>query len=512
MNTTTSTLSGMLRPLDILAILIFFAIMAWIGIYAAKKNKSTEAYFVGGRSFPGWAVGLSMLGTSLSSITFLALPAAAYSLDYRNIVPNMMLPIVAFMAVLLYIPIFRKGNIISVFEYLENRFGEISRLYASISFLFLQVIRLATVLFLVSIPMAMISGQSIILVIVVMGIIVGFYTVLGGIEAVIWTDVVQTIVLLGGGLLCIIMLVADIPGGLGKVIEVGIAHNKFSIGDISFSLSQRTFIMMMIIGLVNFTTEYISNQNVIQRYVAAKSTREARKATIICAVTSVPSWLLFFFIGTCLFAYYNINPATALNSLNADQVMPYFILTKIPQGVAGIILAGCLAAAMSTLSSSVSAMSSVSTVDLFERYIFKNKSDKFYLKIGRYTSFASVILMIVGAIVFNYLPRENMVDLGFALAGIFGGCILGIYLLGFFTTRVGNLSLLIGMFAAIVVNIYLMLNDFGVLPAALSINFNSYYIVIFVNATILIVALLFSLIFPSKKNLTDLTVWTMKKN
>ena len=508
---TLPGMTGMLRPLDILTILIFFIGMAWIGIYAAKKNKSTEAYFVGSRSFPGWAIGLSMLGTSLSSITFLALPAAAYSLDYRNIVPNMMLPFVAVIAVFLFIPIFRKGNIISVFEYLENRFGEISRLYASISFLFLQVIRLATVLFLVSIPMSMITGQPILLIIIVMGIIVGFYTVLGGIEAVIWTDVVQTIVLLGGGLLCLILIIWDIPGGLGKVIEVGISHNKFSIGDISFSLHQRTFLMMMILGLINFTTEYISNQNVIQRYVAAKSTREARKATIICAATSVPSWLLFFFIGTCLFAYYNVTPSAAINSLNADQVMPYFILTKIPQGVAGIILAGCLAAAMSTLSSSVSAMSSVATVDLFERYICKNKSDKFYLKIGRYTSFTAVILMIIGAIIFNYIPRENMVDLGFALAGIFGGCILGIYLLGFFTTRVGNASLLIGMFSAIIVNIYLMLNDFGALPAALSVDFHSYYIVIFVNLTILIVSLLFSLFLPCKKDLSDLTVWTMKK-
>jgi solute:Na+ symporter, SSS family len=511
MTDTVQGMTGMLRPLDILAIVIFFIGMAWIGIYAAKKNKSTEAYFVGSRSFPGWAVGLSMLGTSLSSITFLALPAAAYSLDYRNIVPNMMLPIVAVVAIFLFIPIFRRGHIISVFEYLESRFGQLSRLYSSISFLFLQIIRLCTVLFLVAIPMSLITGQSIILIIIVTGIIIGFYTVLGGIEAVIWTDVVQTFVLLGGGLLCLILVIVDIPGGLGKVIEIGIANNKFSIGDISFSLTERTFLMMMILGLINFTTEYISNQNVVQRYIAAKSTREARKATIICAATSVPSWLLFFFIGTCLYGYYTMLPAPAVKAMNADQVMPYFILTKIPAGVAGIILAGCLAAAMSTLSSSISAMSSVATVDIFERYLCKNKSDKFYLKVGRCCSFAAVVLMIIGAIIFNYIPRENMVDLGFILAGMFGGCILGIYLLGFFTVRVSNLALVIGMFSAIAMNIYLMLDEFNCFPAAFSLNLNSYYIVILVNLTIVIVSLLLSLFLPCKKNLDGLTVWTMKK-
>ena len=511
MNSAVTDMSGMLRFPDIFAIFIFFVAMAWIGIYAAKKNNSTEAYFLGSRSFPGWAVGLSMLGTSISSITFLALPAAAYALDYRNILPNMMLPIVAVLAIFLFIPVFRRGNIISVFEYLESRFGQLSRLYASISFIFLQVIRLCTVLFLVAIPMSLITGQPIILIIIIVGIIIGFYTVLGGLEAVIWTDVAQTIILLGGGLLCLTIILLDIPGGLGTVISIGVEHNKFSIGDISFSLTERTFLMMMILGLINFTTEYISNQNVIQRYMAAKSTREARKATIICAVSSVPTWLLFFFIGTCLFAYYSLNPSPVVQSLNADEVMPYFILTKIPAGVAGIILAGCLAAAMSTLSSSINAISSVATVDLFKRYIFKNKTDKFFLKIGRYTSFASVVIMIIGSVIFSFIPRESMVDLGFILAGMFGGCILGIYLLGFFTTHIDNNSLLIGMFSAIAVNIYLMLNELNIFPSAFSLNINPYYIVIIVNLTILLVASFASIFVSSNQKLGGLTTWTLNK-
>ncbi|HJO96178.1 MAG TPA: sodium/solute symporter [Victivallales bacterium] len=503
--------SSLLSPVAIIEIVAFFALMAFIGVYTAKKNDSTDAYFVGGRSLPGWAVGLSLLGASISSITFLALPAAAYTLDYRDIVPNMMLVFITVLAIIVFIPLFRKGNIISVFEYLENRFGEITRLYAAVSFLFLQVLRLCTVMFLVAIPMALFTGESIITVIIITGIIVAFYTVFGGFEAVVWTDVVQTIILLGGGLLCLVVILLHIKGGLGGVITIGIAHNKFNIGSFSFSLTKKTLYMMMIIGLITFGTNYISNQNVVQRYIAAKSTREARKATILCCVLSVPTWLLFFFIGTALFAYFHEFPAPVLAHLDTDQVLPYFILTKIPSWIAGLVIAGCLAAAMSTLSSSISAISSVATIDIFKRYIVKNKSDKTYLNIGRYTSVAAVLAMIIGAILVKYIPRTSMVSLGFVLGGMFGGCTLGIYLLGFFTT-ISNTAVKIGMFTAIALNIFLMLDVIGVLPKLITFHLNTYFIMIFVNLTIIVVSILFGIFLRKKnKDLADLTAWTMKK-
>ncbi|MGE4564785.1 MAG: sodium:solute symporter, partial [Victivallaceae bacterium] len=298
----------MFRVSDMIAIGLFLGAMAWMGVYFSRKNKSTEDYFLGNRSFPGWAVGLSMLGTSISSVTFLAIPAAAYILDYRQAVTNLALPVAAILAIYIFIPFFRRGNAISAFEYLEERYGMLARSYAALCFVVLQAIRLALILYLVSIPVAAMLDVHIGYVIVIGGVIVGFYTVLGGIEAVIWTDVVQTIILLLGGVLCLGIIIYDLPGGISQVIEIGTKFDKFSPGPISFALDERTFLVVLLLGVVNFTTEYSSNQNVVQRYIAAKSTREARKATLICMFMSVPTWMSFFFLGTCLFAFYHVFP------------------------------------------------------------------------------------------------------------------------------------------------------------------------------------------------------------
>ena len=458
-----------IRPLDIAVVILFLIAMAAAGIYFAKYNKSTEDYFLGNRSFPGWAIGISLLGTSISSVTFLALPAAAFILDYRNIVPNLMLPFVTIAAVLIFIPIFRKGQITSAFEYLELRFGHIIRLYASVSFIILQLLRLSTVLYLVSIPISILTGQSIIAVIIVGGVFIAFYTVLGGFEAVIWTDVVQTVILFLGGILCLVSILAAMPEGLSQIFRIGLEYNKFSIGPIEWGLDQRTFFVMSLMGIINFTTEYSSNQNVVQRYLAAKSTKEAKKATIICAITSVPMWILFFFLGTCLFVYYKVFPEQAIEGMSADQILPYFILTKIPQGIAGLIIAACLAAAMSSLDSSINSVSTIYTIDILKRYVSRRSSDAYYLSKAKLASVIAGILMIVGALGFHYIPKESMVDLGFIIGSLFGGCVLGIYMLGFFVRSVGYIDVLVGMIAALAATVLIV--NFVLVIVALTASF-----------------------------------------
>ena len=496
------------RLLDIASILVFLAGMALVGVYFARKNNSTEEYFLGNRSFPGWAIGLSMLGTSISSVTFLALPAAAYALDYRNVVPNLTLPIVAVLAITIFVPFFRRGQITSAFEYLEQRYCHCVRLYASASFIFLQLLRISTVLYLVSIPVAFMTGQHIILVMIFAGVFIGFYTVLGGIEAVIWTDVVQTIILLAGGVLCLLFIIFKMPEGFSQIVEIGASSDKFSFGSFEFNLNERTFFTMLIMGLIGFTTEYSSSQTVVQRYVAAKSMKEARKATAVCAIMSVPTWLTFFFLGTCLFAFYQVFPDPNIETMNPDEILPYFILTKIPAGIAGIIIAGCLAAAMSSLDSSINAISTLLTVDFLKRYLAKGCDDSYYLKMARLFAIFAGAFMIIGAIILHFLPRECIVDLGFILASIFGGCILGIFMLGFFTQRVDNVSILIGISVAIALNIYLMLSYFEWLPKCMIIKFHEYWTAALVNAALVLVAYPIALFRGrNHKDLTGLTIW-----
>ena len=499
-----------MRILDLLAVVLFLAGMAGMGVWFARKNTSTEAYFLGNRSFPGWAIGISMLGTSISSVTFLAIPAAAYVLDYRQAVTNLALPFVAVIALIFFIPLFRQGNMTSAFEYLEKRYGVLIRSYAALSFLVLQVVRLAMILYLVSIPIEGMLGIPILWIIIVGGVVVSLYTVFGGIEAVVWTDVVQTFILLGGGLLCLGLMVWDLPGGFGQVIEIGTEFNKFSLGPMRGGFNERTFFAVLLLGLVNFTNEYASNQNVVQRYIASKSLREARKATLICIVMSLPTWIFFFFIGSCLFAYFKVFPSAEVAAMKPDDVLPHFILTEIWPGVGGVIIAACLAAAMSSLSSSINAVSTIWTID-FLRLMRRKGNDRFELVNAKLASGAAGIIMIAGAWGISLIPRESVYDLSAILGALLCSAGLTPFMLGFFTTRIGNRAILSGMYAALVFSVYNILNYFKLLPEPLQWNIHIYMAGPVCNGVMLAAALAYSLFRPEPvtEQLRGLTVWTL---
>ncbi len=493
-------------------VILFLLGMAAMGIYFLKRNNSSEEYFLGGRKIPGWALGLSMVGTSISSITFLALPAAAFILDYRQLTPNLFMPVAALIACWLFIPFFRRGRKTTAYEYLESRYGTGIRLYAAIYSMVGQLIRLALILYLVVLPLSEMLGIGETSAILLFGVITCFYTVFGGIEAVVWTDVVQTIILLGGGLLCIVAVAVQLPGGIPQVFEIGMQYDKFSLGPLDFSFSERTIWVMSIIGFLGFITEFSSNQNVVQRYIAAPSLREARKATLLCIVMSVPTWIFFFFIGSCLFAFYKVYPSPEVNAMKPDDVLPHFILTEIWPGVGGIIIAACLAAAMSSLSSSINAVSTIWTVDCL-RLIRRKSEDHFELVNAKLASGVAGLFMIGGAWIISVIPRESVYDLGTVLCALFCSAGLTPFLLGFFTTRVGNRAILFGMWAALVFSVYNILNYFGVLPPQLRWDIHIYMAGPVCNLVMLIVTVGYSLARPEPvtDRLRGLTVWTLDR-
>jgi SSS family solute:Na+ symporter len=500
------------RPLDIAIIVLYLLGTAGVGVWFSRRNKTTEEYFLGGRSFPGWVIGLSMLGTSISSVTFLAFPAAAYTLDWRQLVSNLTLPLVAVLAIVVFIPFFRRGKTTSAFEYLGDRFGPGVRLYGALSFILLQLIRLAKVLFLVSIPITLLTGLDIRLVIVFVGIFISLYTIAGGIEAVIWTDVVQSIVLLAGGIICLLTVAWQLPGGVGQIFEVGLQHGKFDVGSMGFNLNERTFWTVALLGIVSWLTMYSSDQNVVQRYLAAKSLKEARKATTIYSIIAVPTWAFFFFLGTAVFVFYTVNPDEAVTGLEADAIFPYFILTQVPVGITGLVIAGVMAAAMSSLDSSINAISTIVTVDLMKPYLAKGRDDRFYLRGARLVAVVASILMILGAIVFSSIQKESMNDLSWIVASVFGGCLLGLFMAGFFTTRIDNRSALIGLAVAICLNVYLGISAAGWLPETMTVPIHSYWTGILVNLAFLVLAGVVALFQGrNQRELSGLTVWTLDR-
>ncbi|MEQ9221739.1 MAG: sodium/solute symporter [Cyclobacteriaceae bacterium] len=500
-----------IRTADVLTVVIYLAGLMAVGFYFSKKNKTTEDYFVGNRSFPGWVIGLSMLGTIVSSATFLALPAAAFVLDWRQLSVNIAVPFVAILAIVIFIPFFRRGNLTSAFEYLGNRYGMVPRMYGTMSFIILQLIRMAQILFLVSLVIQFLTGAPIVYVIIFTGTFIGIYTIIGGIEAVIWTDVVQAIILLVGGLLCFIWVSIDLPGGISQIFEMGSLHEKFSMGSMEFDLDERTFYTVAILGVINWLGIYAGDQNMVQRYASARSTREARKATAIYSAIAIPMWTLFFFIGTALFVYYQVFPDPVIQNMEADQVLPYFILSKIPPVVAGIIISAVIAAAMSTMDSGINAISTVGVVDLMRAWLDKDRLDGYYLKAAHIIAVVTTLLVIGGAIIFSQMDKESMNDVSLIVTSIFGGCLMGLFILGFFTTRIDGFAATWAMILAILFNIYLGLGLLGVFPESMIWSIHSYWIGAIVNGTFILVALVISLFRKNHQDLEGLTVWTRKK-
>ena len=312
----------------------------------------------GGR-IPSWAAGISIFGTALSPITFLAIPAKTYSTDWLYFTFNITIFLVAPIIIYLFIPFYRNLNITTAYEYLEKRFNVQIRLIGSICFIIYQIGRIGIVLFLPSLALNLIIGIDIYFCISIIGIISLVYTLIGGIGAVIWTDVMQVIILLGGVIISIFVIITSIDGGITKIIEIANLNGKFKTFDFSFSLNQPTIWVMLIGGIFTNITTYGTDQTIVQRYLVTKTKDDAKKSIWINAVTSIPASFIFFFVGTALYVFFKLNPQELNeNFISNDAIFPWYIITQLPDGISGILIAAILAAAMSSLSSSMNSASS----------------------------------------------------------------------------------------------------------------------------------------------------------
>jgi solute:Na+ symporter, SSS family len=519
-----------LNTADYVVIFLYFAGVTACGLYFAKRNKSTEEYFLGNRSFPGWAIGLSLVGTSISSLSFLGIPGDSFKTSWLRFLVGVTMPVVVLAGAYVFLPFYRRTKTTSAFEYLEHRFGPTTRLYGAITFLFSQLVRIAMVLYLLALVLHELTGMDLWLCVALSGVFVSFYTVAGGIEAVVWTDVVQTIILAVGGVICLWKVVTLLPGGLGEIMGVAGEAGKFQFAELmpdgelrkttwGFSLSDKTALMVVFVGMTHFMAEYACNQNVVQRYCASSSAREARKAMLVCCVASMVIWTFFRFLGTSLYVFFQPQhfgtPATAdmlSGAAKAEQVLPYFIMNYLPAGVAGLVLAAVLAAAMSSLDSSLNAISTVSVVDIYRRHLVRDRDDTHYLVVARLIAIAASVFMIAGATVLAYSETKTLGDTGTVVSSILAGGLLGLYLLGFLTTRGDGRAVAVAIVCTVLWSTYMALAKAGLLPTAIMPNIDSYYTGIIGHIVMFVVGYLGALALPQKpRDMTNLSVWTQDK-
>ncbi len=512
-----------LHWIDLTVLIGYLSLVAGMGYYFSKKNISTEEYFVGGRSFSGWVVGLSLVGTSISSVTFLSYPADAYKTTWIRFITTWSMPLGVLIAAYYFLPFFRRNNVTSAYEYLEHRFGPSVRVYGGITFIFAQLVRVSIILYLVSLMLHEITGFSIVTNILISGVFVAFYTIMGGINAVIWTDVIQTIILVLGGLLTLGVIINHLPGGLGQIFSVAISDGKLSLAEMTssgfrsidwnFSITRKTGTMLFLVGLTSWLTEYSANQNTVQRYAAAKSTYEARKAMLVCVLSSLPIWAFYMFIGTSLYVFFQVFPTIeATEMLNgvrkAEQIFPYFILNFLPPGFTGLVIAAALAAAMSSLDSSINAISTVGVVDIYRRHIKKAEKDKHYLQIAWVIAGGAALFMVCGALILNASETKTLQDTATILSSITGGGLLGLYLIGFFTKKGNAKSVWIGLIVTSLFTIWTILSKRGLVPEWLHTPFDLYYTGLIGNIIMFAVSFTAAvLLVDQRKNLKNLTIW-----
>lgn len=471
--------------LDLIIIMVYLTAMVLIGLYFSKRNKSTEQFTRAAGKIPGWAIGLSIYATFLSSNTFLGVPGKAFGSNWNAFVFSISMPLAAWVASKYFVPFYRSTGEISAYTHLEKRFGPWARTYAVVCFLLTQFARMGSIFFGMALSLQALIGFSMSSIMVVMGVCIIIYTVLGGMEAVIWTEVVQGIIKTLGALLILFLVVKEIPGGFSQVLDIASTDNKISLGSLSPNFTESTFWVILFYGFFINLNNFGMDQNYIQRYHTAKSPKQASKSIWLCVAMYVPASLLFFIIGTALFAFYQLNPAmiepvklqVAAEKLGSgatasqiaqvaaslgpadygDKVLPHFMVKNVPTGLVGLIVSAILSAAMSTISSNMNSSATVFTMDIYKRYFKPVMTDKQQLYI---LHSATVVFGLIGLSTgLAMIGAKSLLDIWWELSGIFAGGMLGLFLLGLISRQTRNAEALTGTIIGIIVILWMSFSD-----------------------------------------------------
>lgn len=483
------------------AVLVAYLLgMVGLGVFFMKRENGAEDFMKGGGRIPWWAAGVSIFATMLSSLSFMSIPSMTYLSDWRvffgAITIAMCVPIVT----KIYLPFFRRLKVTSAYEYLEVRFNVWTRSIASFVFMFYMVARIGIVLYLPSVALNAVTGIDIMTCIVVIGAITIVYCTMGGIEAVVWGDFVQGLVLILGAVVAFIWLLIDTAG---NPVEIAMQADKLKTFDFAFDISGPTFWVMLVGGMFTNVVQYTSDQSVVQRYLTTSDEAGARKSLWLNGILSIPVSFVFYGIGSALYTYYKTHP----NELNvvmeqADQIFPHFMMAKLPAGLAGLLIAAVFSATMSTLSSNINSAATAYTTDFYKRFFNKQADDHQALKVCR---IATVIVGIIGiglAIYVNSLKSQEIFNFFNLVAGLMLSGLGAFFAMGILTKYVSGKGALLGFIGNVLVLLWLQKYS------GIAI-FGWFYAFIGMTTTF-VLSLIFSAILPDKKDIKGLTIYDLK--
>jgi len=447
-----------LHPLDLIILVVYMLGTLGVGWWFSRKQRNIRDYFLSGNDTPWWALMGSIVATETSTVTFISVPAFAFAAGANGVGGNFtFLQLVIgyligrLIIVALFIPLYFKGELFTVYQVLDQRFGGRVKRTAASLFLITRSIADGIRLFLTAIVLVALTGWADPFSIFIIGVVTIAYTYLGGMAAVIWTDAIQLVVYLVGAVVAALVLLGKIPGGWNEVVAVGNEFQKFNFFDFTFSLTRGyTFWAGVIGGAFLTTATHGTDQLMVQRYLSAKNSRQATAALLTSGVVIFFQFALFLLIGVMLFVYYHkvggLPPEVAAK---ADRVFPHFIVTQLPTGMIGLVVAAIFAAAMSTLSGSLNSLSATAVTDFYRPLFAPNKSDTHYLNVSRLLTALWGVVQIAVAMVAIAMKGRG-VDAVLAVASFTNGPILGLFLLSALTRHVGPRGALAGVVMGIV--------------------------------------------------------------
>lgn len=431
----------MMPGLDLLVVAAYLAGTTLFGcsFYFRRGAGDARTFMAGGGKVPGWALALSVFATYVSSISFLALPAKAYLANWNVLVLSFSIPFAAAVAAVWFVPFYRRTTSVSAYSFLEARFGFWSRAYASGCFLVMQSARSGMILFLLALLLKSLLGCPIPGVILVVGVSTMAYSMMGGLQAVVWTDAVQAVVLIGGALLCLAVLGCTLPDGLAAGVKAAFDAGKLSPGGLSLAdWGTETFWVTFSYGIFLNLQNFGVDQCYTQRYVAARSEREAVRAMFSGAMLYVPVSLVFVAIGTLLWVWVKGHPGVVPPDVLAksDAVFPWFIAHRLPTGVKGLLVAAIIAAAMSTVSSTLNSGATVLLEDYRKRFARVPVSPASQIRFLRGATVALGLFSV--GVALAVMNVTSVLTTWWAVQSVLSGGMLGLFLLGAFARRAGR--------------------------------------------------------------------------
>lgn len=460
--------------IDYVVIIIYLIGVAGLGIYAAGRQSSTSDYFMGGHGLPWWAVMFSVVATETSTLTFISIPAVAYGGNLTFLQITLGYIVGRILVSKLLLPAYFKGQLSTAYQFLEKRFGDSMRNAASTTFMVTRLLADGVRLFATAIPLAIIlrlggaftgwgDFEVYLLSIAAISTITLIYTLIGGIKAVVWMDVMQMGVYVGGALLAIAIIIADLPNGLSGAMSVASDAGKLHLFDFGFGSANfaafiaqpYTFFTALIGGAIFSIASHGTDQLIVQRLLTTRDIDDSQRALVWSGVVVALQFGLFLFIGLLLYAFYDAQSAQQLGLATTDEIFAKFIVEQLPVGLSGLIIASLFAAAMSSLSSSLNSLASSTTLDLYKPYFGRDNTAAEDLRISRIITMIWAVILTGSAFFFAYLQlqegeRPAVVELGLGIASYTYGGLLGAFLLGRLFSKPDKTDAMIGFFVGLV--------------------------------------------------------------